>query len=280
MGVSDRGGDLGRRRVRPPGELIEVDDLRLHVVRQGIGSPPVVLESGERGTALHWHLVASRLSARSRVVAYDRAGRGWSDPGPRPRTVRRCADELLGLLENLGTRPDRVLVGHGYGALVVREVATCRVDEVGGVVLIDPLDASVPRGGWLGRLFHRLGGSVRRSLEQPALDALPEHVRDVLASAPDVDGPGPEREGRSGEDEDAGTVRGFPDVPTAVVLSGERSRHRFRSSLGAHRRLLAHVGTTRFYVTRTSGFGPLLVEPDLVAAAVRWVQEQVLDPDA
>lgn len=279
MSVSDRGGDLGPRRVRPPGELIEVDGVRLHVVRQGIGSPPVVLESGERGTALHWHLVASRLSGRSRVVAYDRAGRGWSDPGPRPRTVRRCADELLALLEDLGTEPDRVLVGHGYGALVVREIATCRVDEVGGVVLIDPLDVSVPRGGWLGRLLQRLGGSVERPLEQSALDALPEHVRDVLASAPDVDGPDPEREGRSGEDEDAGAVRGLPDVPTAVVLSGERSRHRFRSSLNAHRRIVADAKRTRFYVTRTSGLGPLLAEADLVVAAVRWVQAQILTPD-
>ena len=48
----------------------------------------------------------------------DRAGFGWSDAGPMPRTAGRVADELYTLLDRGGIDPPFVLVGHSFGGLV------------------------------------------------------------------------------------------------------------------------------------------------------------------
>jgi pimeloyl-ACP methyl ester carboxylesterase len=77
-----------------------------------------------------------RLS-RSRVVAYDRAGLGWSDPGPAPRDARRIADELRAALRAAGIPPPYVLAGHSFGGLPARAFADLYPDEVVGLVLAD-----------------------------------------------------------------------------------------------------------------------------------------------
>lgn len=73
-----------------------------------------------------------------RPALYDRAGLGWSDPGPRPRTAGRIADELHELLQAVGVPRPYLLVGHSLGGLVVRLHAARHPDQVAGAVLVDP----------------------------------------------------------------------------------------------------------------------------------------------
>lgn len=127
-----------RRRFAPPGRLVRVNGHRLHVLIQGHGSPTVVLESGLPGTVLSWSLVQDRLAAHTRVVSYDRAGLGWSDPGPLPRTASQIVEELRGLLRAAAVAPPYLLVGHSYGGLTVRLFAARYPDEVMGLMLLDP----------------------------------------------------------------------------------------------------------------------------------------------
>jgi pimeloyl-ACP methyl ester carboxylesterase len=74
----------------------------------------------------------------ARVCVYDRAGFGWSDPGPFPRTASRIADELRVLLDRSGEKPPYVLVGHSFGGLVMRIFAKRYADVAAGLVLVDP----------------------------------------------------------------------------------------------------------------------------------------------
>jgi len=120
-----------------PGRLVDIGSHALHLDCRGQGSPVVVLESGIGGFSLEWRTVHSALAMRMRVCAYDRAGYGWSEPGPAPRTARRNAEELHALLGVAGERPPYILAGHSYGGLVVRLFAERYASEVAGLALID-----------------------------------------------------------------------------------------------------------------------------------------------
>lgn len=124
-----------------PGTLIEVDGRRVHIHCVGSGHPVTVFESGLGGFSLEWGEVQQRAAGHGRVCAYDRAGYGWSDPGPMPRTATRNVTELHRLLEAAGEMPPYVLVGHSYGGIIVRLFAQSYPQEVAGLVL---LDASAP----------------------------------------------------------------------------------------------------------------------------------------
>jgi pimeloyl-ACP methyl ester carboxylesterase len=70
-------------------------------------------------------------------MAYDRAGQGWSDVSPNPRTPVHLAGELKALLGKLDLHPPYILVGHSFGGLLTLIYAGCHPEEVAGIVLID-----------------------------------------------------------------------------------------------------------------------------------------------
>jgi pimeloyl-ACP methyl ester carboxylesterase len=72
------------------------------------------------------------------VCSYDRAGFGWSDAGPLPRTASRIAEELRTLLDRGSVAPPFVLVGHSFGGLVMCIFARRYRRDVSGLVLVDP----------------------------------------------------------------------------------------------------------------------------------------------
>ena len=124
-----------------PGELVEVGGRAMHIHCTGSGHPVTVFESGLGGFSLEWGEVQERIAGHGRACAYDRAGYGWSDPGPMPRTVTRNVNDLHELLVAAGETPPYVLVGHSYGGIIVRLFAQSFPHEVAGIVL---LDASAP----------------------------------------------------------------------------------------------------------------------------------------
>jgi pimeloyl-ACP methyl ester carboxylesterase len=121
----------------PPGQLVDVGGYRMHLVCQGEGSPTVVLDALGDGTSVYWGWMQPLVAEQTRVCAYDRSGRGWSEPGPPPRDAAHIAGELHTLLANGGEAGPYVMVGHSFGALVARVFAAAYPDEVVGVVLVD-----------------------------------------------------------------------------------------------------------------------------------------------
>jgi pimeloyl-ACP methyl ester carboxylesterase len=126
----------------PPGRLVSVGDHCLHIYETGEGSPTVVLDAALGGSCLSWAHVQPEVARFARVCSYDRAGMGWSDGGPEPRTALRTADELHDLLHNAGVPGPYVLVGHSYGGFTARIYAAKYPDEVAGLVLLDVPDAN------------------------------------------------------------------------------------------------------------------------------------------
>lgn len=121
----------------PRGELVDIGGYRLHLDCRGDGAPTVVMDAGLGGTSRDWLLVQPALAAVTRVCTYDRAGMGWSDPGPSPRSPARIADELHRLLAAAAIPGPYVLVGHSLAGKNVRMFALAHPDEVAGMVLVD-----------------------------------------------------------------------------------------------------------------------------------------------
>ena len=126
--------------VTAPGRLIDVGGWRLHLNctgRAGPSEPSVILEAGIGDFSVEWSLVQPGVSNFARVCSYDRAGDGWSDLGPQPRTMRQQVYELHALLENAGVKPPYVMVGHSYGGWLVRTFRSTYPTEVAGMVLVE-----------------------------------------------------------------------------------------------------------------------------------------------
>jgi len=121
----------------PPGRLIDVGGHRLHLWCLGTGTPIVVFDSGLGGTAFDWYPVLRDVSGFTTACAYDRAGMGYSDAGPRPRTSRQIAGELAELVRRSEMRLPVVLVGWSYGGLFVRAYASEHESQVAGLILVD-----------------------------------------------------------------------------------------------------------------------------------------------
>jgi pimeloyl-ACP methyl ester carboxylesterase len=117
---------------------------RMNMVCIGEGSPTVVFDYGLAGHLLHWQKVQAPVSAFTRACFYDRAGYGYSDPSPRPLTAENVVDDLHALLEKAGIE-HVVLVGHSIGGLYATLYADKYLDQVAGLVLIDPSYAGLER---------------------------------------------------------------------------------------------------------------------------------------
>jgi pimeloyl-ACP methyl ester carboxylesterase len=121
----------------PPGRLVDIGGHRLHIWCTGAGSPTVMLESGLGGSSFGWAAVQPRIAKVTRVCSYDRAGYGYSDAGPFPRTSGRIADELAALLDAAAIDGPVVLTAASLGGLSARVLASRQPRYVAGLVLLD-----------------------------------------------------------------------------------------------------------------------------------------------
>jgi pimeloyl-ACP methyl ester carboxylesterase len=121
----------------PPGRLVDIGGHRLHIWCSGSGVPAVILETGLGGTSAGWGFVQPETAKFTQVCSYDRAGMGYSDPGPAPRTSRQIARELAVLLQRSRLTAPVILVGASIGGLNVRLFASEYAERVAGLVLVD-----------------------------------------------------------------------------------------------------------------------------------------------
>lgn len=173
-------GDEGAARAGPwdtPGRLAALPDGRKINLRcRGSGTPTVLLEAGFGASSSAWFKVQDTLAKTSRVCAYDRAGYGFSDPGPLPRDGDAIARDLDQALTAAKIDGPYVVVGHSAGGFYTRLFTARRAAEVKGLVLLDPTIEQLrpqPSGDGLDGIRSR----VRRCLTateakpQPALDS-------------------------------------------------------------------------------------------------------------
>jgi len=126
--------------------LVDVGNgRRMNVYCTGTGSPTVILDAGLGGFTLVWSLVQPPVATFAHVCSYDRAGSGFSDPGPLPRTTDAIVSDLHALLRGADIAPPYVMVGHSLAgfdahdelAALSKRGINCVIPGVGHTIMIE-----------------------------------------------------------------------------------------------------------------------------------------------
>ena len=260
-----------------PGALLDVGDHKLHIHCVGPvnGSPTVIFESGGGAFSKDWNAVQSILAPRLRTCAYDRAGLGWSEPGPRPRTIAQEVYELHALLDTAKIPRPLILVGQSIGALNVRLYLERYGKEVAGAVLVDPADEN-------SILFNVTANRWMKLRDQAKGRAVPAPRQTGEVSR-----------GYSPEDDYVGdeaqllylhrkkSPQPFGDRPLFVLAAGKRplppgvTEDDYKETRRANDQVhaeTAHLSrNSKFLVDQDSGHNIQIEDPKLVARAVEEV---------
>jgi len=133
----------------PRGTMVDIGEGRqLRLVCEGPARnasderPVVWLEAGAFGFAADWGATQEALSVAGwRSCAYDRAGMGFSPPGPAPRDGAAIVADFEKLVAASGEKGPFILVGHSMAGLRLREYAGRNPDQIAGLVLVDAATA-------------------------------------------------------------------------------------------------------------------------------------------
>jgi pimeloyl-ACP methyl ester carboxylesterase len=295
----ERAAERRDERALPPrGRFVTVDGRRVHVLIEGADrpGPTVVLEGGIGGaTVASWGWVQPRIAAFAPVVAYDRAGLGWSDPGPLPRDALQLARELRATLAAVGLAPPYVIAGHSFGGMVARLFTHLYPREVAGLALVDaslPLSRP-PRPGsvafWMRRAPRLLGAApflarfgvaravmlllptTQRQLpaveraEQRAFFSRPAHLAGTLAEL---------RAWEPLSDPEVAAIDGLGSRPVYVLTAGLSARSRL--AWERRQRALAALSTDGVQETVPgAGHARLLHDPRQAASVAEGVRAVV-----
>ena len=120
---------------------IDIGGRSLALDISGDGPLTIILETGLGAEGVEWAAVQRDVGSFARVVRYDRANRGASDAGPRPRSAADMVDDLEAMLVRADLKGPYMLVGHSFGGLLMRLLAQRRRDEIKGLLLVDSLHA-------------------------------------------------------------------------------------------------------------------------------------------
>jgi pimeloyl-ACP methyl ester carboxylesterase len=234
------------------GRMVEVAPGRaLRAVAEGPSAssrPLILLEAGSFGFSADWAAVQAQLSSEGlRSLAYDRAGLGWSNPGPEPRDSQAIVADLEALLAALGEAGPLILCSHSMAGLHARLFTGRNAARVKALVLVDavtpeatdhPLAAQMV--GHFGSLSRLAAWGAKAGLARPLAGAMGDAIGlPALASAEKRQAFGDAAHNRWAAAEVAAwhasanegrAVGGYdPALPIAVVLTGDG-----RQPLGRH----------------------------------------------
>ena len=185
------------------GQLAAAEGTRLNIYCLGTGTPAVVFDSGWEDWAPVWTIVQPAVAKWTRACSYDRAGAGFSDAGPMPRTSVRIADELHSALHNAAIKGPYILVGHAFGGDNIRTFAVRYMAETAGLVLVEA-DAGDPNR-------HRGDGKVIAQLRE---------CRDAIAASKPLPSM-PQRAGRPARTCAQQFFRGLPEAAWSPELNAK-----------------------------------------------------------
>ena len=275
------------RSYPPPGKMVDVGGYRLHLNCMGSGNPTVIIESGWGNSSAIWGWVQPEVAKNTRVCTYDRAGMGWSEVSPEPRTAREFAKELHTLLKKGNESGPYVLVGHSLGGYTVRVYANDYPAEVAGVVFVDPQNISLsedstpapapkPGGFSIPMLMARLG--IVRLLAGPlgAIEDLPDKDKYAYAanavSTRSVQTFWDEGEGMSEGVAQARAVTTLGELPLIVLSRGKAMD---AESAESQSRYLKLSTNNLHLVADNSDHGIMIEQPDAAVGAILKMVELV-----
>jgi pimeloyl-ACP methyl ester carboxylesterase len=265
----------------PADQMVSVGSHRLQLHTEGTGTPVVVLDAGITDQMDKLRPLQDSLARVTRVISYNRAGYGQSDPGPFPRDAGREAEELKTMLEATSVPPPYVLVGHSLGALVVELFAARHPEAVAGMVLLDP----PPRGFVMGTDYRDMAAMAEQMTAQwqgIGDSAAASSRPDDQAKAAFFRAIASEHREMFGETARlVGSITTFGDIPLVVVAAGKANpamgpeAEPFQQFWIEQSRALSSLSTRgRFILAEGSSHYLYLDAPKVVEKAVLSVVQQ------
>ncbi|HMI89087.1 MAG TPA: alpha/beta hydrolase [Polyangiaceae bacterium] len=146
----------------PIGRTVTIDENEIYYEERG-GGEPLVLLHGVTGTHADWQHVfdLASLAECYRVIAPDARGHGRSTNRRADFTFRRCALDVLALLDHLGVERARA-VGMSLGAKTLLHVATLDPSRVERMILV----SGTPRFPEATRAVFRAAAAAPHSPEE------------------------------------------------------------------------------------------------------------------
>jgi pimeloyl-ACP methyl ester carboxylesterase len=238
-------------------QFVDVGGYKLRMQVAGAGTPTVVLDYGLGDRLEVWDAVFPEIARFARVVAYDRAGYGKSEPGAAPRSYAQIATELHTMLHRAGIAPPYVLVGHSFGGANIRAFAYLFKDEVAGLVFVDPINENI----------------FTSQTEKEREAAIAQQEEALKGTPAGVQGEWKFLKGEA--QNNFPQMRSFgapPDVPLMVLVAGRgRPPHWVKSVLDEYGTWVAQATEGGLVVTPESRHAIQSDDPALVISAVRRV---------
>ena len=278
----------------PLGEFADVGGHKLHFHLRGTG-PSVVMDSGNGEAGSYaWFGVEEQISAFAHVLTYDRAGTGWSEAGPAPRTSDREVEELRELLQQIEMPQPYILVGHSRGGFNMRLFASKYPDEVAGLVLVDayctdtfPDDTDVcslapilnvvyaGRHFGLARLFYKGNLSHKSPNIQP--DQIKKYV-DMQGRTSNFESFVDQSTSQENWQELRSQMRGLGDMPVTVIAAKlTDDRYGWKWWPAAQKALAANVGDNVELLEPECGHYVQAEQPELLVDTVRNMLGRISD---
>ncbi len=232
-------------------KMIDVGGHSLNFeVIEGTGQT-IILETGQGADSSMWSGVQGILknTTNYRVISYDRAGFGKSEPGRGNYSIAGEVASLEAGLGRLGVNSSIIYVAHSYGAFLAQEYAARNPGKVRALVLVDPNtacfnnDASGFASVWSPPPYNASAANQRILYAYPAIA---QHMANV---AP------------------------YPDVPTIVITSGKPPVPANLTALwrACHQKLLESKTHGEFWLAENNSHLIAQENPGLVVAAIEKV---------
>lgn len=249
----------------------QVGDLKMHYLEQGRGEP-VVLIHGNTSSSAWWEPTLARLGGDYHVIAPDLRGRGDTQGPSADWTVEMLADDVYGLLQQLGIGPAHV-VGHSLGANVALQLALDHPTEVKSLLLLNP--------GWVaGDMPAEVGDTerVRQMVENK--DLMKMALRGVAMLHP-VDEQWQRLEAASLKQTDEASLRGpvalaawavadrLPELAGIPTLVARGAQDQYLSTQAVCQQILDHLPGAGYVEIPNASHSPNVETPDVWVALLR-----------
>ena len=146
--------------IERPGIMVDVGGYEIHIACAGMSDsddPTVIWIPGGHSPGLSMNHLHKAWQTDGRSCIIDRAGAGWSDPGPEPRSIKAIVTEFDKALSGSGEAGPFIVVGHSLGGLVGVNWAARNTEDIVGLVALDPTPQEMIQtsgiqheGGWCG----------------------------------------------------------------------------------------------------------------------------------
>lgn len=127
------------KKIQPYGQLIDVEDGKMHVYSMGSGEKTIVLLPG-MGIPLpsaDFAPLMRKLSEKYTVVCVEYFGVGFSSETSKPRTIENYVDEIRTALSKSGFKGPYVLMPHSVSSIYSEYYASKYSEEVEAIISLD-----------------------------------------------------------------------------------------------------------------------------------------------